>query len=63
MGSWTHKPEKRQALKEDRQDAKRALRAEQRPEFIVSALGDMVFDGDEWYEELLADWRAQWPDA
>ena len=30
-----------------------------RPEFILSALGDMVFDGDEWYEELLADWRAQ----
>ena len=30
-----------------------------RPEFIVSAMGDMVFDGDEWYEELLADWRAQ----
>lgn len=34
-------------------------RATLRPEFILSALGDMVFDGDEWYEELLADWRAQ----
>lgn len=38
-------------------------RAMQRPEFILSALGDMVFDGDEWYEELLADWRAQKHDA
>ena len=38
-------------------------RATQRPEFILSALGDMVFDGDEWYEELLADWRAQGQDA
>lgn len=25
MGSWTHKPEKRQAMKEDRQAARRAM--------------------------------------
>lgn len=30
-----------------------------RPEWILSELGDMVFDGDEGYEELLASLREQ----
>jgi hypothetical protein len=30
-----------------------------RPEFIVSAMGDMVFDGDDGYEELLTSRRAR----
>lgn len=29
----------------------------QRPECILSAMGDLVFDGDDGYEELLISWR------
>lgn len=30
-----------------------------RPEAITSAMGDMVFDGDDGYEDLLADLKRQ----
>jgi hypothetical protein len=33
--------------------------ARHRPEAIVSAMGDMVFDGDDGYEELLESLRDQ----
>ena len=30
-----------------------------RPEFILSAMGDMVFDGDESYDEMLVQLHAE----
>ena len=40
-------------------DVRLERRVVHRPEFIISAMGDMVFDGDEWYDEMLENLLAQ----